>query len=151
MVFHSRLSDSKSLQLCRTLLSIQADRNYALVLLVSTHSSISNSSSPLTKTVDHSKCPIDSITITFIFCWLFSSLTKFKYWSHFLLSLIFILWSIGTVKSTTQQDLFFFVILGFIIIIFDFTHLRVFHTSVSWWFPQSPGLSLVFWPILTIL
>ena len=46
-------------------------------------------------------------------------------------------------------------------IYYNFTHLRVFHTSVSWWFftgvwitaylLKSPGLFLVFWPIWTML
>ena len=68
----------------------------------------------------------------------FSSLARSEYLSFFSFSLIFILWSTGTA-----------------IIIFFL--LRVFHSSVSWWFfigvwvaaslLKSPRLFSVFWPI----
>ena len=45
MVFHKGLSDSKSPQVSRTLLSILADLYYAVVWMVSTRPSISKSSS----------------------------------------------------------------------------------------------------------
>ena len=48
MVFHWSLSDSKSPQVSRTLLSILADLN-VVVWMVSAHSPISKSSCPLTK------------------------------------------------------------------------------------------------------
>ena len=47
------------------------------------------------------------------------------------------------------------------VIVYYFAHLKIFHTNVSWWFPsedwvsasllKSPGLSLVFWPVSTML
>ena len=46
MVFHWRLSDSKSSQVSRTLLSILADLNNIVVMIVSTRPLISKSSSP---------------------------------------------------------------------------------------------------------
>ena len=46
MVFHKSLSDSKSPQVFRTLPSILADLNKAVVLMVSTPPLISESSSP---------------------------------------------------------------------------------------------------------
>ena len=48
MVFHRGLSDSKSPQVSRTLLSILANLNNAVVWMVSAHPLIPNSSSPLT-------------------------------------------------------------------------------------------------------
>ena len=46
MAFHKSLSDSKSPQVSRTLLSILADLNYALVWMVYVRPPISNSSNP---------------------------------------------------------------------------------------------------------
>ena len=48
MVFHRCLNDSKSPLISRTILSILADLNIAVVRIVSIHPLISNSSSPLT-------------------------------------------------------------------------------------------------------
>ena len=48
MVFYWRLSDSKSLQVSKTLLNILADLNNAVVWIVSTRPVISKSSNPNT-------------------------------------------------------------------------------------------------------
>ena len=81
-----RLSDSKSPQVSRTLLSILADLSNAIVWMFSAHSLISSSSRPLTKPLgtDPSAPITIGITITFMFCTFFSSLERFKY-----LSLVF--------------------------------------------------------------
>ena len=77
MVFHRSLSDSMSLQVSRTLLSILANLNNAIVWMVSPCPLISKSSSPFTKPLRI--VPSASIkitpTITFMFHRIFSSLT----------------------------------------------------------------------------
>ena len=66
MVFHRSLSDNKSPQICKTLLSILADINNDVVLIVSTHV-ISKPSSPFTKpSVIVPRAPT-TIGITFLF------------------------------------------------------------------------------------
>ena len=65
MVFHWSLSDCKSPQVSRTLLSILADLNNAVVCIVSTRPLISKSSSPLLTVLSE---PITiGITFTFMF------------------------------------------------------------------------------------
>ena len=69
MIFHWSLSDSKFPQVSRTLLSILADLNNAVVWTVSTRPVISNSSSPCTNplvTVARASIII-GINATFIF------------------------------------------------------------------------------------
>ena len=69
MVFHWSLRDNKSSQVSRTLLSILADLNKAVVWKVSTYPLISKSSSPFNNssvTVPRAPITID-ITVTFIF------------------------------------------------------------------------------------
>ena len=69
MVSHKSLSDSKSLQVSRTRLSILSDLNNAVVWIVSTHLLISKSSSPCTNllvTVPRAPSRI-GITVTFMF------------------------------------------------------------------------------------
>ena len=68
MVFHRSLSDSKSPQVSRTLLSILADDNYVVVWMTSTRSLISKSSSPFNNpsvTVPRASITI-SINFTFM-------------------------------------------------------------------------------------
>ena len=69
MVFHWSLSDSKSPQVSRTLLSILADLNNAVVWMVSTRPSIFKSSNSYTKpwvNVQSASITI-GITVTFMF------------------------------------------------------------------------------------
>ena len=111
MVF--RLSDSKSPQVSRTLLSILAVFNNAVVWMVSTRLPTSKSSSlfnnPL---VTVPKAPITiGIIVTFMFRSFFSSLKRSRYLSLFSHSFSFILWSAGTAKSTILLILFFFLII----------------------------------------
>ena len=113
MVSHWSLSDSKSPQVSRTLLSILADFNNAVVCMVSTRPLIFKSSSPWTSLlVTVPRAPITiSITVTFIFHSFFRPLARSKYLSLFSLSFNFILWSAATAKSTILQVLFFFFLL----------------------------------------
>ena len=69
MVFHWSLSDSKSPQLCRTLLNILAVLNNAVVWMVSTRPPNSKSSSPFDNLlVTVTKVPITiGITVTCMF------------------------------------------------------------------------------------
>ena len=105
MVFHWRLSDSKSPQVFRTLLSILAVRSNAVIWIISTHPPTSKSSRPFNNPlVIVSKAPITIGTIvTFKFHCFFNSLARSRYLSFFSLSFRFILWSAGTAKSTILQ------------------------------------------------
>ena len=111
MVFHWSLSDSKSPQVSRTLLSILAVLNNAVVWMVSTRPPTSKSSSlfnnPLV-TVLNAPITIGIIVICMFHCF-FNSQAKSRYLSFFSHSFRFILWSAGTAKSTILQVLFFFV------------------------------------------
>ena len=111
MVFHRRLSDSKSPQVSRTLLSILAVFNNAVVWMVSTRSPTSKSSRPfINPSVTVPKAPITiGIIVTFMFHSFFNSLARSRYLSLFSHSFSFILWSAGAAKSTILQILFFFV------------------------------------------
>ena len=109
MVFHRSLRDNKSFQVSRTLLSILADLNNAVVWMVSSRLVISKSSSPCTNplvTVPRAPITID-IIVTFMFHSFFNSLARLMYLSLFSHSFNFILWSTGTAKSTVLQVLFF--------------------------------------------
>ena len=113
MVFHWRLSDSKSPQVPRTLLSILAVFNNAVVWMVSTRPPTSKSSKPFDNPlVTVPKAPITiSIIVTFMFHSFFNFLARSRYLSLFSHSFSFILWSAGTAKSTILQILFFFFFL----------------------------------------
>ena len=78
MVFHLSLSDNKSFQVSKTLLSILADLNNAVVLMVSYCPLISKFSSPFTNllmTVPRALITI-GITVTFMFHNFFISLAR---------------------------------------------------------------------------
>ena len=113
MVFHWRLSDSKSPQVSRTLLSILAVFNNAVVWMVSTRPPTSTSSRPFNNPlVTMPKAPITiGIIVTFIFHSFFNSLIRSRYLSLFSHSFSFILWSAGTAKSTILQIFFFLLII----------------------------------------
>ena len=110
MVFHWSLSDSKSPQVSRTLLSILAVFNNAVVWMVSTRPLTSKSSRPFNNLlVTVPKAPITiGIIVTFMFNSFFSSLARSRYLSLFSHSFSFILWSAGTAKSKILQIFFFF-------------------------------------------
>ena len=93
MVFHWSLSDSKSPQVSRTLLSILAILSNAVIRIVSTHLPTSKSSRPFNNPlVIVPKVPITIGTIiTFMFHSFFNSLAKSRYLSFFFNSFSFIL------------------------------------------------------------
>ena len=105
-VFHWRLSVSKSPQVCRTLLSILAVFNNAVVWMVSSSKSSRPFNNPLV-TVPKVLITI-SIIVTFMFHSFFNSLSRSRYFSLFSHSFSFILWSAWTAKSTILQ-IFYFV------------------------------------------
>ena len=110
VVLYWSLTESKSSHVSRTLLSILADLNNAVVWMVSTCSLISKSSSPCTNyLVTIPSAPITiSITVTFMFHSFFSSLARCRYVSLFSLPFSFSLWSVGTAESGIRQVPFFF-------------------------------------------
>ena len=110
--FHCGLSDSKSLQVSRTLLSILADLENCLVFVWSPlNPFISNSSILFINsllTVPSSPIAIN-ICITFMFYSFLSSQARSRYSSFFSFSFSFAMWSARTAKPTIQQVLFLFV------------------------------------------
>ena len=113
MVFHWSLSDSKSPQVSRTLLSILAVFSNTVVWMVSTHPPTSKSSRPFNDpSVTVPKAPITIGTIdTFMFHSFFNYLARSRSLFFFSHSFCFILWSAGTAKSTILQLLFFLLII----------------------------------------
>ena len=113
MVFHWSLSENKSLQVSRTLLSIQAVLSHAVVWIVSTRLPTSKSSRPFNNplvTVPRAPITIGKI-VTFMFHSFFSCQARSGYLSFFSHSFRFILWSAGTAKSTILQILSFFLLI----------------------------------------
>ena len=113
MVFDRSLSVSKSLQVSRTLLSIVAVLNNAVVWMVSTRPPISKSSRPFNNPlVTVSKAPVTiGIIVTFMFHCFFNSLARSRYLYFFSHSFSFILWLAGAAKSTILHILFSFFFL----------------------------------------
>ena len=98
MVFHWSLSHSKSPQVSRTLLSILAVLNNAIVWMVSTRPPASKSSSPFSNplvTVPNTPITI-GIIVTFMLHNFFNSLARSRYLSFFSRSFSFTQWSAGT-------------------------------------------------------
>ena len=113
MVFQWSVSDSKSPQVSRTLLSILTVLSNAVIWIVSTRSPTSKSPRPFNNPlVIVPKAPIITGTIvTFMFHSFFNSLAWSRYLSLFSHSFRFILWSAGTAKLTILQIIFFFFFL----------------------------------------
>ena len=114
---HWSLSDNKSSQVFRTLLSILAVLNNVVIWMVSTRPFISKSSSPFNNPlVTVPKAPITiALIVTFMFHIFFNSLAKSRYLFFFSLSFSFILWTAGKAKSTILQILFFcWLLLGLV-------------------------------------
>ena len=110
MAFYWSLSDSKSPQVSRILLSILAVFNNAVVWMVFTRPPTSKSSSPFSNhfvTVQNAPITI-GIIVTCMFHNFFNSLARSRYLSLFSHSFSFILWTAMTAKSTLLQVLFFF-------------------------------------------
>ena len=119
-VFFWSLSDSKCPQVSRTLLSILAVLNNAVVWMVSTHPPTFKSSSPFCSplvTVPNEPITI-GIIVTCMFRSFFNALARSRYLSLFSNSFSFILWSAGTAKSTTLQVLFFLFFLLLLNLVF---------------------------------
>ena len=108
MVFHWRLSNSKSPQVSRTLLSILAVFNNAVVWMVSTRLPTSKSSRPFNNPlVTVPKAPI----VTFMLHSFFNSLARSRYLSLFSHSFQFYSVVGRTAKSTILQIFFFFLLI----------------------------------------
>ena len=110
MVSPWSLSESKSLQVSRTALSILADLNNTVIWMVSTCPLISKSFSPfINRLLTVPNAPsTNGITATFMFHSFFSSLERYRNLSFFSLSFSFTQWSARTAKFTIQQVLFFY-------------------------------------------
>ena len=117
MVFHCSLNDSKSPQVSRTLFSILAIPNNAVIWMISTRPPTSKfSRSIINPLVTVPKAPSTiGIIVTFMFHIFFNSLARSMYLSFFSHCLSFILWSAGTAKSTILQIVLFFCFLLIII------------------------------------
>ena len=111
MIFLRSLSDSKSLQVTRTLHCILTDLDNAVVwivlILLLTFNSTRLFSEP-SETVPNALIT-NGIAVIFMFDCIFSFLAKSKYLSIFLFSSFFTLLSAETVKSTRQQVLFLLI------------------------------------------
>ena len=116
--FTSALAEGFSLefewqQVSRTLLSILAYLNNAIVWIISIRPPTSKSFSPFSNpliTVPNAPITI-GIIVTFMFHSFFNYLARSRYLSLFSHSFSFILWSAGTVKSTILQVLFLLLII----------------------------------------
>ena len=116
MVFPWSLSDFKSPQVSRTLLSIPSVLNNAVVWMVSTRPPTSKSSSPFNNPLDIvPKAPITiGRIVTFMFHSFFDSLARSRYLSFFPFFQFYSVVSRDS-KSTVLQILFFFFFLLIII------------------------------------
>ena len=109
MVFHWSLSDSKSPHVSRTLLSILAVLNNAVVWMVSTHLPLSNSSSPFNNplvTVPNAPITI-GIIVTFIFHSFFNFLARSRYLSFFIVVAVVVVAVVVTVNLSVYSHCIF--------------------------------------------
>ena len=103
------MSDSKSLQVSRTLLSILADLDNAVIWMVSTCPLASKSSSSFTNSLGIAQVhQLQLVSLSPSCSIVFCPLTRSWYFSLFSLSFNFTLWFAGTANSTIRQVLFFF-------------------------------------------
>ena len=111
--YHGGLSDSKSLQVSRTLLSILGDHNNVVVWTVSTNTVISKSSNPCTNhLLTVPRAPITfGIIVTFMFYSFFTSPKRCRYIFLFTYSFNFTLLPAGTAKSIILQVICFLLII----------------------------------------
>ena len=153
MVFHWNLSDSKSPQVSRTLLSIFTDLSNVVVLIVSGRLDF-QLFQPLIKPLGIVlREPFTTgMTVMFVLHSFSSSLARFKKTSF---SLAFPLWSTGKAKFTCWQVAFIIIII--VIIIYslrDFT-LVLADGFTGFWVTasllKSSGLFSVFWPFSIML
>ena len=124
MIFLWSLSDNKSPQVSRTILSILANLNNAVVWMISNCPLISTSSSPFINpllTVPSAPRKIGN-TINFMFHGFFSSLARSTYFSLFSLPFSFTRWSAGRVKSTIR-----WVLISFFFFLFFFSFFVDYH------------------------
>ena len=109
MVFNLRLSDSKSCQIFRTLLSILTNFSSTVIWIVAILSLMFSSPSLFfwfLGTVSRTQ----TIFISFLFWSYFSSLARSRYLLSFSPSFFFNQWSAGMAKSTRWQIFFFLTI-----------------------------------------
>ena len=154
--FHESLSDNKSPQVSRALLSILVDLSNALVWIVSTRLLISKSFSPFTNPlVTVRRIPFTiGITVTFMFHSFFQFPRKvevlillaffqfytgqsgqqsprfFLFWEFFTTAFTGIWVTASLLKSSGLFSVFWLII---IIIINIIISLRVIHISIGWW------------------
>ena len=112
-VFHLSLSDNKSFQVSRTILSILADFDGAEIWMVSTCPLVSKSCSPFTNLlglfrVHQLQLVSPSLLCSIVFLVLYQGLGTYLY---FRFLLIFILCSAEIAKSTIQPVSFFLLLL----------------------------------------
>ena len=141
MVFHWRLSDSKSPQVSKTLLSILAVFNNAVVWIVSTRPPTSKSSWPFNNTlVTVPKAPITiGIIVTFMFHSFFNSLARSMYLSLFSHSFSLFCGQLGQQsRQFCKFSLFCWLLWDLVLLLLLFTPWEFF-TSVL-----ADGLSLEF-------
>ena len=144
MVFHWRLSDSKYPQVSRTLLSILAYLNNAVIWMFSIFPLISRSSSPPSMPLGTIPSTPTTIGITVIF--MFHIFFYFPNLSIFLLAFIFTLWSTETAISTRQVFCLFLLFTPWEF--FPSTNADGLSRELKWQnLLESPGLFSLFWPI----
>ena len=117
MVVYRSLSESKSPQVSKTLLSILAVLNNVVVWMVSTRPSSSKYPNPFYNPLVTVTKESITICIIVMFHSFFNSLANSRYLSFFSLSFSFIKWPAGTAKSTILQVLFIIIIIIIIIVI----------------------------------
>ena len=145
MIFYWSLSDSKSPRVSRTLLSILADLNNAIVCLVSVRPLISNSSKTFTQEVVLSTPLASGITITFMF---HSFLVPWQDLSFCLFFDLFDFNSVvgrdGKVHYSAGSLFFSFCLLSLgLIFLRGLDNLLVSHNPRWFWFVHIPSYSMV--------